>query len=57
MAQSESPEVLAKKWFVLAAMGAMVYFTVVFSYVIRGNDGHAAQATDAAADAKVEHHD
>jgi hypothetical protein len=53
MAQYDSPEGLAKKWFVLAAMGAMIYFSVVFSYVIRGNDS----LLDEPAGAKVEHHD
>jgi len=53
MAENDSPEGLAKKWFVLAAMGAMIYFSVVFSYVIQGND----RLLDEPAGAKADHHD
>jgi hypothetical protein len=38
MAENDSPESLSKKWFLLAALGAVVYFSVVFGYVILGND-------------------
>lgn len=38
MAENDSPESLSKKWFLLAALGAALYFSVVFGYVILGND-------------------
>lgn len=56
MADNDSPEGLAKKWFVLAAMGAVVYFSVVFSYVIRGNDSLLDTPAGAHA-AEAAHHD
>lgn len=38
MAENESPEGLAKKWFLLTVVGAAIYFSVVFTFVISGND-------------------
>ncbi len=55
-AENESPEGLAKKWFLLTVVGAVIYFSVVFTFVIRGNDKLAEQPHDTQ-DAKVEHHD
>lgn len=38
MAENDSPEGLAKKWFLLTVVGATIYFSVVFAFVIRDND-------------------
>ena len=53
MAENSSPEGLAKKWFVLTVVGAAIYFSVVFAFVIRDND----RLLEPTQDAKVQHHD
>lgn len=53
MAENESPEGLATKWFLLTAVGAFIYVSVVFAFVIHGND----DLLESAHDAKAEHHD
>lgn len=54
--ENESPEGLAKKWFLLTVVGAAIYFSVVFAFVIRGNDQLGQQTQDPQT-TQVEHHD